>query len=103
MIHAYQLKDLGVDDFERETFNAALSLGERTLVHLGVHPHTARRSAKIFQRYDTSVVQKLHSIYKQRNEWVLGARSAREELQKLFETDEKNLEHGEADAAWVVK
>lgn len=103
MMHAYQLKDLGIEDFERETFNSALSLGEKVLVSLGVHPHAARNFAKIFHRYDNTVLNDLHLIYKQRNEYVVGARAAREELQKLFATDEKSMELGRADAAWLNK
>lgn len=103
MIHAYQLKDLGIDDFERETFNAALSLGEKVMVSLGFHPHAANRLAKIFHRYDNKVVHNLHRVYKQRSEWVIGARAAREELQKLFAEDEKVIEQGHADAAWLSK
>jgi glutathione-regulated potassium-efflux system ancillary protein KefC len=103
MIHAYKLKDLGVADFERETFNAALSLGEKTLVRLGVHPHAARNYANIFHNYDNNVLHKLHRIYQQRSEWISSSRAARVELQKLFENDEKIMEHGQADAAWLVK
>ena len=103
MVHAYQLKDIGVEDFERETFNAALSLGERVLVSLGFHPHAAHRSSKIFHRYDNKVLNELHRIYKNRSEYVVGARAAREEIQRIFATDEKSLERGAADAAWVQK
>jgi glutathione-regulated potassium-efflux system ancillary protein KefC len=103
MIHAYQLKDIGVDDFERETFNAALSLGERILVSLGFHPHAAHKNAKIFHRYDNTVLHDLHRVYKQRSEYVVGARAAREELEKLFAADEMSMKDGHADAAWVAK
>lgn len=103
MIHAYALKDLGVDDFERETFNAALSLGERVLGFLGVHPYAASRIAKIFHRYDNHVLHEMHRVYKQKNEWVVSSRLAREELRKLFVTDETSREKGMADAAWTQK
>jgi len=103
MIHAYELKDLGVDEFERETFNAALSLGEKVLVSLGSHPHAARKVAKIFHRYDAAVLAELHKVYKQRNDFVSGSKAAREELGRIFAVDAKALEHGGADSSWAVK
>lgn len=101
MIHGYQLKDLGVHDFERETFNAALSLGERVLVTLGFHPHAAHRVATVFHKYDNAMVENLHRVHKQRSEFAASARLAREELRKLFAADEAHLDHGHADAAWL--
>jgi predicted Zn-dependent protease len=46
--------DVGVNDAERETFNAALATGEQTLTAVGFHPFAARRAAKMFREYDTS-------------------------------------------------
>lgn len=103
MIHAYELMDMGIDDFERETFNAALALGERVLVQLGTHPHAARKAAKIFHRYDAQVVRDLHRVYKQRQEFASSSKAAREELSRLFATDEQNLMQGDADAAWIQR
>jgi glutathione-regulated potassium-efflux system ancillary protein KefC len=101
MMHAYELMDIGVEDFERETFDSALSLGERVLVELGWHPHAARRVAKVFHRYDKKVLLNLHSLHKQRNEFISGSKAAREELGRLFAVDEESRQQGVADAAWM--
>lgn len=101
MMHAYELMDIGVQDFQRETFDSAVGLGERVLVELGVHPHAARRHAKVFHRYDNRVLHELHSLHKQRNEFISSSKAAREELGRLFSVDEENLRQGHADAAWV--
>lgn len=101
MMHAYELMDIGVEDFQRETFDSALSLGERVLVELGWHPHSARKVTKVFHRYDNQVLLNLHSLHKQRNEFISGSKAAREELGRLFAVDEENLQRGHADAEWV--
>ena len=50
--HAHQLMALGVEAFERETFRAAIALGEKALVTLGHAPDEARRLAEAFEDHD---------------------------------------------------
>lgn len=97
MMHAYQLKDLGVEDFERELFNASVSLGQRVLESLGIHPAEAKRIADIFHRYDNEKLHELHKIYKNRPEWVAETRAARDGLKQLFVEDRKNTQQSRAE------
>ncbi|MFZ9519726.1 MAG: monovalent cation:proton antiporter-2 (CPA2) family protein [Silvanigrellaceae bacterium] len=103
MLHMYELMDLGVQDIERETFNAALSLGERVLLSLGVHSFQARKLSKYFHRYDLGIVEKMHKIHKDRPVFASSMKAAREEIESLFANDEKNLQEGSADSAWIQK
>jgi len=97
MMHAYQLKDLGVDDFERELFNASVSLGQRVLESLDFHPDEAKRIAEVFHRYDNEKLHELHKLYKNRPEWIVEARAARDGLTQLFVEDSKNAQQPRAD------
>lgn len=92
MMHAYQLKDLGVEDFERELFNASVALGQRVLESLDFHPDEAKRIADIFHRYDNEKLHELHKIYKNRPEWIVEVRAAREGLTRLFVEDSKSAQ-----------
>jgi glutathione-regulated potassium-efflux system ancillary protein KefC len=95
LIHAYELRDVGVTDIERETFDAALSLGERALVGLGEHPFAARRSAKIYKRYDLGLFDKLYKIRVFNQEYVSTTAQARAEVTRLFESDKVAFANGE--------
>ena len=103
MTHLHELLKMGIKDIERETFNSALSMGEKVLLALGFHPHQARKRAKIFHQYDLEVIQKMHHLWDDRSAYVSSAKQAREELGRIFAEDQRNLQHGGADSAWVVK
>lgn len=64
-IHAYQLIDARVDHFQRELFNSSLELGEKALVELGYHPHTAHRQARIFKEHDERMLLELFEDWKE--------------------------------------
>jgi len=101
LVHAHELMEVGVKDIERETFSAALAVGERALVELGFHPFEAKRSAKIFAKYDEKVVEKMYHHRAERKEYISVARQSREDLTKLFEQDELSIKVGLADSAWT--
>jgi glutathione-regulated potassium-efflux system ancillary protein KefC len=100
LMHVYELMDVGVNDAERETFNAALATGEQTLTAVGFHPFAARRAAKMFREYDIKLFNQLHSVAKQRSEFTSSAVAAREEIVRIFNADRNYIEEGGADTAW---
>ena len=62
--HLFELRDLGVEAIERETFRAALALGETALAAIGADPDRARRAAQAFAEHDTEVQAKLYAVHK---------------------------------------
>src|SRR5262249_12827187 len=50
--HYYELRNRGVTLIDRETFEAALTAGRRTLEVLGVHAYEARERADRFRRHN---------------------------------------------------
>ncbi|MEN9808882.1 MAG: hypothetical protein RLZZ488_449 [Pseudomonadota bacterium] len=103
LVHAHDLMAVGVSIIERETFNAAVAVGEKVMVELGIHPFEAKNTGKIFHHYDNNVLKKLYDFRSQRGEFVSTARAAREDLVKLFEADDESSRHALADAAWTGK
>ena len=64
MRHMFELRDLGVEDIERETWLAALKLGETALAAIGADAERARRSAQAFAEHDTVVQAKLYAVHR---------------------------------------
>ena len=85
--HYYQLMDLGVLVIERETFEAALMLGRRAMEELGFGAYFARQASMRFRQHNLKSVLEVYPYYKNRAQYVLMARRAREELHAMFERD----------------
>ena len=64
MRHMFELRDLGVEAIERETFRAALALGETALAAIGADPDRARRAAQAFAEHDGEVQAKLYEVHR---------------------------------------
>jgi voltage-gated potassium channel Kch len=63
MRHMFELRDLGVETIERETFRSALALGQAALTAIGGDPERAARAARAFAEHDTDVVKKLYEVH----------------------------------------
>ena len=64
MRHMFELKDIGVELMERETWPAALKLGESALAVVTQDPERARRAATAFEEHDHVVQAKLYAVHK---------------------------------------
>jgi glutathione-regulated potassium-efflux system ancillary protein KefC len=64
MRHMFELKDVGVELMERETWPAALKLGESALAVVTQDPERARRAALAFEEHDHVVQAKLYAVHK---------------------------------------
>ena len=65
MRHLFELRDLGVEVIERETFRAAIALGEAALAAVGGDPGRAAHAARAFDEHDGEVLAKLYEVHKQ--------------------------------------
>jgi glutathione-regulated potassium-efflux system ancillary protein KefC len=80
---------------ERETFEAAVLVGRRTLETLGVRPYEARERADVFRRHNLRTLEEILPKWKDETERTNLARSAREQLERQMEQDRARLEpHG---------
>ena len=90
--HWHELKLLGVEVVERETFEAAVRSGRRALEALGVRPHEARERADRFRRHNYAMLDELHPIWADEERRTAAARAARDELEQQFQRDVEALE-----------
>jgi glutathione-regulated potassium-efflux system ancillary protein KefC len=63
MQHMFELRDLGVELMERETWLSALKLGERALAHVSGDSGLAARAVQRFVEHDREVMAKLYAVH----------------------------------------
>jgi glutathione-regulated potassium-efflux system ancillary protein KefC len=89
MRHMFELRDLGVEAIERETFRAALALGETALAAIGADPERARRAAQAFAEHDTEVQAKLYEVHQGAPDAHLSvSNELRDQLARTLQEDE---------------
>ncbi|MCF4099641.1 monovalent cation:proton antiporter-2 (CPA2) family protein [Maritalea mediterranea] len=94
--HAHELMDVGVKHFVRDTFHSGLQLGIKALVALGYEEHRAYRLAKTFARHDIKMLHEAYEI-KDDMEAIIGhARTAKELLAQVMESDLVDLDPANA-------
>lgn len=96
--HTYELMDLKVEGFERETFESSLSMGVEVLRGLGWSAYESVKRAQIFRRHNIGMINEMHSKRKNEKEFMARARQAREDLEKMFE--EENQLRAQPGSGW---
>jgi glutathione-regulated potassium-efflux system ancillary protein KefC len=92
LVHAFDLRDLGVPAPERESFEGALRLGETALRMLGFGAYQAKQAAHRFRAHDARTNERVYGLYHEELSKRIGvAAEARRELEALFEADERAL------------
>jgi glutathione-regulated potassium-efflux system ancillary protein KefC len=64
MRHMFELRDIGVEMMERETWLSALKIGETALAVMTQDPERAQRAARAFADHDHVVQAKLYAVHK---------------------------------------
>ena len=85
--HYYELMKRGVTLIERETFAAALLLGEQTLRQVGFSEERAQRAAGIFRAHNLKTLLEVAPHFQDQQKVMSLTRQAREELEDMFESD----------------
>lgn len=63
MRHMFELRDLGVEIVERETFQSALALGRASLAAVSGDAERAQRATQRFAEHDNVVLSKLYAVH----------------------------------------
>jgi glutathione-regulated potassium-efflux system ancillary protein KefC len=85
--HFFNLRDRGVTMIERETFEAALQLGEKALQHMGWSAERANEAKLKFRSHNLKSLEDLYPVYKDQQQMVSQAKQARDELDAMFARD----------------
>ena len=93
MRHLFELRDLGVEVIERETWLSALKLGEAALAAASGDPERAQRAAQAFAAHDEEVVTKLYEVHRSAPDaHVLVSNALRDQFARALKADEDTLE-----------
>jgi glutathione-regulated potassium-efflux system ancillary protein KefC len=91
--HLFELRDLGIEAVERETFRAALALGESALAAISGEPDRAARAAQAFAEHDREVQAKLYEVHRGAPDaHVTVSNELRDQLARTLQEDEAKRE-----------
>jgi glutathione-regulated potassium-efflux system ancillary protein KefC len=90
--HAHELMALGVETFERETFRAAITLGEKALVTLGHPPEEARHMAHTFEEHDERLLNESYALRDDRDAYIGFVRRSTEMLDSVMQADRQEAD-----------
>jgi len=96
--HLFELRERGADVVERETFEAALLIGQRALQQLGIDPVTAEQARGAFREHNLGTLESLFPHFRDEAQRISSAQKAREELAQSLEYDRIRLQLLEREA-----
>ncbi|MDX2052946.1 MAG: glutathione-regulated potassium-efflux system protein KefC [Polyangiaceae bacterium] len=85
--HWQRLRSLGVEVVERETFEAAITVGRHALQFLGVRPYEAKERADVFRRHNVRAMEAILPHWQDVEARTRMAISARDQLERQMEND----------------
>jgi len=92
MRHVFELRDIGIELIERETFRSALNLAERSLSAISGDAERAKRAVRAFGRHDVEVLKKLYEVHRTRPEaHITVSNELRDQLARTLREDEARI------------
>jgi len=85
--HAHDLMALGVQVIERETFRAAIKLGEEALLALGRDKAEAHRVAEAFEQHDRRMLHESYAVRHDQTAYIGFVRRSTEMLDAVMKAD----------------
>ncbi|TMO97708.1 potassium transporter [Pseudoalteromonas sp. S3260] len=87
--HAYQLLNLKVDAFNRETVDSAINLAIESLQLLGNSKEDAERAGKLFRDHDRAAVLQLAELWGDDASYGVAVRQRMEDLKQVLQQDKQ--------------
>ena len=98
-VHYFELRRLGIEHVQRETFASAYETGIEALRRLGYRAHTAQRLARRWRAHEEREIEELAELWGQGETYFARARRAIEEAERLMRDEDPQV-YEERDAAW---
>lgn len=96
--HAHDLMALGVHVIERETFRAAIKLGEQALIALGHDEDKARHVADAFEKHDSRMLKESYAVRHDQAAYIGFVRRSTEMLDAVMKADREQPPSADDDA-----
>jgi glutathione-regulated potassium-efflux system ancillary protein KefC len=100
--HYFELRELGVELIERETFDAALLSGRSVLELLGVRPHQARTLAMRFRSHSVDLVERMRAHRGDEAKFIAVAKQGRQQLEQQFAQERVAATERAAKSGWAA-
>jgi glutathione-regulated potassium-efflux system ancillary protein KefC/glutathione-regulated potassium-efflux system protein KefB len=86
--HAYQLIQLGITSFRRETFDSLVSLGIEALKLLGNASETAEKAGELFRSYDEESLRLLADVWGDDQSYGVAVKQRLVDLKQVLKQDQ---------------
>jgi len=92
MRHMFELRDIGVEMMERETWLSALKIGETALAVMTQDPERAQRAVRAFAEHDHVVQAKLYAVHKTEPDTHISvSNQLRDQLKRTLAEDDSEV------------
>jgi glutathione-regulated potassium-efflux system ancillary protein KefC len=99
--HAFDLLELGVTLFERETMDSALMSARTVLEELGWERHQARTLALRFRRHNVEMLLKMAPHRKDADKLLAAAKQGRQQLEEQFAQEREEAAKRQLRGGWT--
>jgi len=86
--HYYQLRELGVEHVERETFESALLSARSVLELTGMEPHAARRQALRYKHFNLELLETMVPLQRDESALIAAAKLGLQQFNQLMAAEQ---------------
>jgi voltage-gated potassium channel Kch len=101
--HAFELNEMNVAGYRRETYDSSVYLAARVLGELGFNRYQANRAARSFRYHDELMMKELHHIWHgDKRKYIDEVRRFSQQLENILISEKDHALH-ESDHAWDIE
>jgi monovalent cation:proton antiporter-2 (CPA2) family protein len=101
--HSFELNEMGVAGFRRETYDSSVHLATGVLEELGFNRYQASRAARSFRYHDQIMMKELHQIWHDdKRKYIDEVRRFNQQLENILISEKDQVLH-ESDHAWDIE
>ena len=98
--HYVELRKLGVEIVERETFESALRIGRAALENLGVDRYRAKELTDTFRRHNINTTEAIMDAYTDEQRLISAAKAGRREFDEQMQRDRETFDAKHGAKGW---
>lgn len=101
--HAFELNDMNIAGYRRETYDSSIELATRVLGELGFSRYQANRAARSFRYHDELMMKELHHLWHDdQRKYINEVRRFSQQLENILISEKEHALH-ESDDAWDIE
>ena len=101
--HTFELSDMNIAGYRRETYDSSVDLAVRVLGELGFSRYQANRAARSFRYHDEIMMKELHQLWNEdKRKYINEVRRFNLQLENILISEKDHALH-ESDHAWDIE